>query len=159
MPSESLSLQELYAPDNACFGCGPANSKGLRIRSFPKDGDEDTLICVWTPSDHHVAYATFVNGGVIGSIFDCHSNWAAMWHLMRRDNLESPPCTVTGEFQVKFKRPTTMGEPLRLEARAVTSKGSKVEVEATLSVDDKVTATCHGTFIAVKPGHPAYHRW
>jgi len=23
----------------------------------------------------------------------------------------------------------------------------------------KVCATCHGTFVAVKPGHPAYHRW
>ena len=23
----------------------------------------------------------------------------------------------------------------------------------------KVTATCRGTFVAVKEGHPAYHRW
>ncbi len=169
MPSEPLSLQELYAPESACFGCGPANPQGLRIRSFPKyneprdgepkDGESDVLICSWLPSSHHAAYSTFVNGGVIGSVFDCHSNWAACWHLMRRDQLEIPPCTVTGDFQVRFKRPTTMGEPLLLEAKAVISKGSKVEVEATLTVDDKVTATCHGTFIAVKPGHPAYHRW
>ena len=27
------SLQETYAPNNRCFGCGPANDQGLRIRS------------------------------------------------------------------------------------------------------------------------------
>ena len=28
------SLQERHAPKNRCFGCGPANEKGLRIKSF-----------------------------------------------------------------------------------------------------------------------------
>jgi hypothetical protein len=32
-------------------------------------------------------------------------------------------------------------------------------VDATLEANGKVTATCRGTFVAVKPGHPAYHRW
>ena len=33
------SLQEMYAPNSFCFGCGPKNPKGLRIRSFVV-GDE-----------------------------------------------------------------------------------------------------------------------
>ncbi|NBX81827.1 PaaI family thioesterase, partial [bacterium] len=37
--TQKLSLQETYAPHNACFGCGPANSKGLRIRSFARDSE------------------------------------------------------------------------------------------------------------------------
>ena len=32
------SVQERFAPQNICFGCGPANDKGLRIRSF-EEGD------------------------------------------------------------------------------------------------------------------------
>ena len=32
--SDARSVQERYAPENRCFGCGPANPKGLRIRSF-----------------------------------------------------------------------------------------------------------------------------
>ena len=32
-------------------------------------------------------------------------------------------------------------------------------VEATLSAEGKTCATCRGTFIAVRPGHPAYNRW
>jgi hypothetical protein len=35
----------------------------------------------------------------------------------------------------------------------------RVAVEATLEGGGKVTATCKGTFVAVKEGHPAYHRW
>ena len=59
------SLQETFAPNNRCFGCGPANEKGLRIRSF-EEGDE--LVCDWTPEAHHVAFEGIVNGGIIGSL-------------------------------------------------------------------------------------------
>lgn len=157
--SDEKSLQERFAPRGLCFGCGPANPEGLRIRSFPSAEDPATLICEWSPEAHHAAYATFLNGGVIGAIFDCHCNWAATWHLMRRDGLESPPCTVTADFQVKFKRPTAMDAPVTLAARAVSGEGSKVKVEATLSSHGKLTATCNGRFVAVPPDHPAYHRW
>ena len=27
------SVQDRYAPNNHCFGCGPANPKGLRVKS------------------------------------------------------------------------------------------------------------------------------
>ena len=158
-PAETASLQERFAPAGTCFGCGPANGRGLRIRSFEAGDDPDRLVCDWTPEPHHAAYETFLNGGIIGSLFDCHSNWAATWHLMRRDALEAPPCSVTAKFAVEFRRPTPMDQPVRLEAWVVSSQGSKVEVEATLSSHGKVTATCRGTFIAVAPGHPAYHRW
>jgi len=57
-----------------------------------------------------------------------------------------------------MKRPTPMG-PVRLEARAVEVSGGRAVVEGTLTAGGKVTATCRGTFVAVKPGHPAYHRW
>jgi hypothetical protein len=38
-------------------------------------------------------------------------------------------------------------------------QGDRTTVEATITAEGKVTATCRGTFVAVKPGHPAYHRW
>ena len=59
------SLQETYAPHNACFGCGPANEKGLRIRSFAS-GDE--LVAEWHAEDHHEAFPGMLNGGIIGSL-------------------------------------------------------------------------------------------
>lgn len=150
------SLQETFAPNNECFGCGPANAKGLRIRSFA-EGDE--LVCTWQPEPHHLAFAGMLNGGICGALLDCHSNWAAAIHLMKAAGLEAPPCTVTAEFAVKLKRPTPLDAPVELRAKVVASEKDRATVEATLTSKGKVTATCRGLFVAVEEGHPAYHRW
>src|SRR5438034_3047163 len=83
------SLQDRYAPANRCFGCGPANEKGLRIKSRVVDGE---LVAQWTPEPHHEAYTGMLNGGIIGTLLDCHGNWAAAYYLMTRDRLDTPPC-------------------------------------------------------------------
>jgi len=153
-------LQERYAPQNACFGCGPANPEGLRVRSFPTDDDRNAeVVATWLPAKRHEAFEGMLNGGIIGTLLDCHSNWTAAWHLMKRDGVNTPPCTVTAEFHVRMKRPTPSDEPVEVSAKPVESENSKVVVEATLSSGGTVTATCTGTFVAVRPGHPAYHRW
>ncbi|MEZ4240450.1 MAG: PaaI family thioesterase [Myxococcota bacterium] len=156
MDTTGPSVQERFAPQNACFGCGPANDKGLRIRSFL---DGDALVCDWTPEPHHEAFPGVLNGGIVGSLLDCHMNWAASTHLMQRDALDTPPCTVTADYAVAMRRPTPTDGPVHLVARIVSSDGPKVQVEAELSAGGKVCATGSGTFVAVKPGHPAYHRW
>ena len=150
------SLQERYAPDSICFGCGPANDKGLRIRSF-LDGGE--VVLDWTPDKHHEAFPGMLNGGIIGALIDCHSNWAAAHHLMVRAVADKPPVTVTAEYAVKLMRPTPSGQPVHLRARVMESTADRAVVDATLSSGGTVCATGRGTFVAVKPGHPAYHRW
>jgi len=150
------SLQERYAPGTRCFGCGPANDRGLRIRSFP-EGDE--VVCTWMPEPHHEAFGGVLNGGIIGTLFDCHCNWAATHFLMRRDSLDAPPCTVTADFHVVLRRPTPSTGPIHLRARVVESTADRATVEATMEAGGKVTATCRGSFVAVKEGHPAFHRW
>ena len=150
------SLQDRYAPTNRCFGCGPANEKGLRIKSYVQ-GDE--VLCDWRPEPHHEAWDGVVNGGIIGALFDCHSNWTAAWHLMKASGSAILPSTVTSDFHVILKRPTPSDGPVRLRARVVESAEDRATVEATLEARGRVTATCRGTFVAVKEGHPAYHRW
>lgn len=150
------SLQETYAPHNACFGCGPSNAKGLRVRSFPK---EDEVVAEWKAETMHEAFPGVVNGGIIGALLDCHSNWTACWHLMKLSQSESPPCTVTAEYSVKLLAPTPSDTPLLLSAKVVESKPDRAVIEAKLTANGKVCATCRGLFVAVKPGHPAYHRW
>jgi acyl-coenzyme A thioesterase PaaI-like protein len=150
------SLQDRYAPHNRCFGCGPSNEKGLRLKSVVA-GDE--VVCDWTPEAHHQAFENVLNGGICGALLDCHSNWAAAHHLMTSQGLSSPPCTVTAEYHVRLRRPTPMDGPVHLRARVVESSGDRAVVEATLESKGQVTASCRGTFVAVKEGHPAYHRW
>jgi acyl-coenzyme A thioesterase PaaI-like protein len=152
------SLQDRYAPQNRCFGCGPANEKGLRIKSFVSDAG-DKLVAEWRPEPHHQAFEGVLNGGICGALLDCHSNWAAAHHLMKKSGATTPPCTVTADFLVTLKRPTPMDVPLTLRARVVESLEDRAVVEATIEAKGRVTATCRGTFVAVKEGHPAYHRW
>jgi acyl-coenzyme A thioesterase PaaI-like protein len=158
------SVQELHSPNSICFGCGPANAHGLHIRSFERhagvDGaTSDDFVAVWHAQPHHQAFPGMLNGGITGALLDCHSNWCAAMHLMRKSGASSPPCTVTADFAVKLKRPTPVDGPITLHARVVDSSDDRATVDATLEAGGKVTATCHGTFVAVKPGHPAYHRW
>ncbi|MBI2390319.1 MAG: PaaI family thioesterase [Deltaproteobacteria bacterium] len=151
----AIALQDQYAPHNQCFGCGPSNDKGLRIKSFV-EGDE--VVAEFTPEPHHLAFPGVLNGGIIGTLLDCHSNWTAAWHLMVKRGEKSPPCTVTADYAIKLKRPTPLAT-VRLRAKVVESSDDRATIEATLEAEGKICATCRGTFVAVKEGHPAYHRW
>src|ERR1700674_5195328 len=139
------SLQERYAPFGVCFGCGPANTHGLKIRSMVK---EDLVVADWTPKPYHRAFGKFLNGGVISTVLDCHSNWTGAYSLMIEAGASSPPPTVSSSFQVDFLKPTPMG-PLHIEAKAKEVLGRRVVVESTLKAGEEVTATLQGTFVAV----------
>ena len=154
--TDEPSLQDRYSPNGRCFGCGPANAKGLRIKSRVLG---DAVVASWKPEAHHEAYESMLNGGIIGALLDCHSNWAAAHHFMTKAGQDTPPCTVTADFHVRLRRPTPMDEPVLLEARVVESSADRATVESTLTAAGKVTATCRGVFVAVKEGHPAFGRW
>ncbi len=150
------SLQDRYAPENRCFGCGPKNEQGLRIKSFVA-GDE--VRCTWSPEPHHEAFTGMLNGGIIGALLDCHCNWTAAWNLMQRAGASEPPCTVTAEYAIKLRRPTSSAGPVELRARVVEAKDDRAQVTGELLAEGQVCATCTGLFVAVREGHPAYHRW
>lgn len=153
---QEKSLQEEYSPSGICFGCGPKNEKGLRIRSFAENGD---VVATWHAEPHHQAFPGVLNGGIVGALLDCHSNWTAAYFLMKRDGKSEPDCTVTADFHVKLLRPTPSDAEITLRARVVESSEDRATVEAELIANGKVCDTCRGTFVAVKEGHPAYHRW
>lgn len=150
------SLQEQYAAASICFGCGPSNKEGLHIQSHPQD---EYLVCEWTPEPKYQAFPGFLYGGLIGSLLDCHCNWTAAWHLMKKNGLDTPPCTVTAEYTVKFLRPTPANQPVQLKACVRESKERSAAVHGELYSGGELCATCDAVFVSVKEGHPAYHRW
>lgn len=155
MPSEE-TLQERYAPNSVCFGCGPANPQGLHVRSRVEG---DSVVAEWKAAPQYKAFEGYVNGGILGTLLDCHSNWAAVYFLMKARGLTRPPGTVTSTYTVTFHRPTPIGETLRLVSRLVELQGDRAVVETTLEAGARTTATFRGTFVVVKEGHPAYGRW
>ncbi len=150
------SVQEQYAPNSICFGCGPANENGLKIKSYRINNG---LEMEFDPEEKHQAFPGVINGGIIGSLIDCHGNWTAAIAIMEKNELESPLCTVTAQYEVKLKRPTPLGHTLKLKSRILGVQEDRAEIVIELKADGKTCATGRGLFVAVKEGHPAYHRW
>ena len=153
------SLQRRFSPDSRCFGCGPANAQGLRIESHEADAARmASSIADWQPLPHHAAFDDILNGGVIGTLLDCHSNWTAAIRLMRDRGLAGPPGCVTADYAIRLRRPTPIdaAPAARPPGR---NGGDRVVVDTEVVVDGIITATCRGTFVAVGPDHPAFERW
>lgn len=150
------SLQERLAPRSTCFGCGPANPDGLHVRSFER-GEE--VVASWRPAPRYEAFAGALSGGIIGTLLDCHSNWAGAVALMRAAGSDAVPATVTASYDVTLLRPTPMDGPITLRARVVALDRDRVTVESVLEAGGRTCARFRGTFVQVRPGHPAYHRW
>tara|TARA_Y100001970_G_scaffold46609_1_gene58819 strand:- start:6919 stop:7395 length:477 start_codon:yes stop_codon:yes gene_type:complete len=151
-----LSVQEIHAPNSICFGCGPANKDGLQIRSFRT---EDGLEMKFNPSPKHQAFPGMINGGIIGSLMDCHGNWTAAIALMDQLGNSEPPCTVTANYSIKLRKPTPFGKELDLTGKVIELFEDRAKVQIELSADGEICAIGEGLFVAVKEGHPAFHRW
>jgi len=150
------AVQEEYAPNSICFGCGPANKEGLQIKSYRVD---EGLEMEFESKERHQAFPGVVNGGLIGTLLDCHGNWTEAIAIMDKNKLEAPLCTVTAQYEVKLKRPTPFGHTLTLKSRILALQNDRAEVIIELKANGKTCATGRGLFVAVKEGHPAYHRW
>src|SRR5579871_1699346 len=114
------ALQDIVTPEGVCFGCGPKNINGLRIKSY-WDVDGVHVVATHTPGACYVGWPSLVYGGLISCLIDCHSNWTVMANHYRAEGREvgSLPridC-VTGSLGVKYIKPTPMGVPLTLKAR------------------------------------------
>ena len=157
--TDEPSLQDRYAPAGRCFGCGPANPVGLHVQSRPDPTDASVLVADFVPRREHEAFDGVVNGGVLGTLADCHMNWTAASTLMHARGLDRPPTTVTLEYAIRMRRPTPSDRPIRLRAWVTSTGEDRATVAAEILSDRDVTATATGTFVAVKPDHPAYDRW
>jgi acyl-coenzyme A thioesterase PaaI-like protein len=137
-----VSLQELYWPEGICWGCGPQNSAGLRLRSFTEGS---LVVAEWQPRPVHQAFPGILNGGIIGTLLDCHSNMGAFIALREQDGASEP--TVTLEYNIKLLAPTPIDQPVRLIAEPLEVRDRSVRVRATMHSGATETATCEGVFL------------
>ncbi|MFW6415265.1 MAG: PaaI family thioesterase [Thermodesulfobacteriota bacterium] len=143
------AIQDCYPEDlSHCFGCGSQNQQGHQLKSYLQ-GEE--VIANFEPEPYHTAIPGYVYGGLIASLIDCHSTGTASIAASRKEGREvgSEPVYryVTASLQVDFKRPTPMGPPLELRAKAEEVTPKKVVITSTVSVEGKVCA--EGKVVAV----------
>jgi len=139
--TQGPSIQERFFPGTTCFGCGPANAKGLRLRSFPGDGAVVATFVPWPEHDNGLGY---LNGGIIGTVMDCHSGAAMVLEAEKR-GLRGPGDAqtpyVTAGLDIRYRRPAPLTEPSELRAVIVSADGDQMTVEVELSWDGKPRAT------------------
>lgn len=138
-------------PHNHCWGCGPANTKGLQIKS--RWGAAGQSVCDWQPHPEHAAGPTHVvNGGIISTLIDCHGICTAIadayQHEGRAIGEGETIWYVTGNLNVRFLKPTSIAAPVHLEAQVDRREGRKMWVSVTLSSEGEPRAV--GEVLAVR---------
>ncbi len=156
--ADELSIQDRLFPDMTCFGCGPANAKGLRLKSFVADGVVRVVIARFTPWPEHDNGLGFLNGGIISTLLDCHSAAAVLHEADQRGWGPLPGAQlpyVTAGLDVRYVRPAPLHEPVELRATLRSVDEPEMTAEAELVWDGKVRATATALWKRWRPRTPA----
>jgi hypothetical protein len=124
--NENIEYFQDFMPGDTCFGCGPANPHGLKIRSY---WDGEIAKCVWSPQPYHEGWANLTCGGVIATLVDCHCINTAMATAVRNEKraLGSEPSYLfaTGSINLRFLKPSPVDQPIELQAHVTAIKNEK----------------------------------
>jgi acyl-coenzyme A thioesterase PaaI-like protein len=135
------SLQDRYFPQLPCFGCGPSNEKGLRLKSHVA---ADGLVrATFTPWPEHDNGLGFLNGGIIATVLDCHSA-AAVTHAAYEHGWPPLPGAdlpyVTAGLDVRYLRPAPLHDSVGLVARVTEATEDVITAEVWIEHDGKERA-------------------
>jgi acyl-coenzyme A thioesterase PaaI-like protein len=141
--SDGVWIQGEAFTGGMCFGCGPDNAQGLRLRS---ESAGSGVMAEWTPSEHHSGGGGFICGGIIGSLLDCHSGAAVWWWVKQNhgrwpgsqlvDDPDGGPVYLTAGYEAKLLRPTPL-RPLTLHAEVADHQEPEVTVRGHLESGGK----------------------
>ena len=139
---------------NHCFGCGPDNPHGLRLKSKWLD-DRKRAECLFKPESHHCSWPLeYVNGGVLATVVDCHSIWTAIAQAHKGQGIEmgegDPFFYVTGSMQVSYLKPAPVADTLRVIAQVEEIKERTMNVTAEMTTGDQLILTSE--VLAVRVG-------
>lgn len=111
----------------------------------------------WTPDKHFKAGPDHIlNGGIIGTLIDCHGVFTAVAQAAKNDNVDIDESLwfVTGTLKVVYLKPTVIDRPVELRAKVVEKKGKKSVVEVLLFSEG--IETVKGEVIAIKVPSEAF---
>lgn len=138
MPNRETSIQEQHYPDIMCFGCGHANHKGLKLRSYEVDG---VVVAKFRPWPEHDNGGGYLNGGIIATLLDCHGGAAVLLESQRRGHGTGGLSYVTASIDVAYHRPTPLLEELELTAELLDASDDAITVRSQIHFDGKPRAS------------------
>ena len=118
----SLALNEELLKGNNCFGCGPGNPDGLRIRIFRDPANANRLVGTWRTRETLGGFPEIVHGGLQFTALDCMAGWVMF--VLRQPGRMMP---LTKNAATQFLRPARLGIELALSAEVIRDARSLLE--------------------------------
>ena len=135
----TTEIKKLLAlPQPACFVCGKENPRGLHIEFSTAD---QRTAATWVPDTFCEGLQGIVHGGLVSAVLD---------EAMAKAVIDSGIQALTGELQVRFRRPVIAGCPVTISGWIVSQNRRVIRTEANLC-DAEGTELAHAsaTFLPV----------
>lgn len=141
-PDVARHAQEIFPTSPIIGMANPvAPPVAVRIVDGPEGGYREIHGEAWFDWQYE-GPPSCVHGGVIAETFD---------EMLGAACIVAGHPGMTGTLTVRYRKPTPLRSPLRLEARCTSHEGRKVLAWAGLYRDDVLTAEAEGIFIEVRP--------
>jgi uncharacterized protein (TIGR00369 family) len=122
-----------------CFACGRDNPISLKLK-FSEDGDK--YVSHFTGGPQHQSYDGIVHGGIVSTLLD---------EIMGRYPYSKGEDTVTARLEIRYRKPTPIGQELTVTGWIVNKKGRLYETAGTVALPDgTVTAEGKATLMVVR---------
>lgn len=129
---------------NRCFGCGAANSAGMKL-SFDLDLDARRARGSFVLGPDYAGGGGFAHGGIIAVVLD-----EAMGKLSRL----ADESAVTAEMNIEYKRPVPIDKPIVVEGWQEQATGrNRFRVAEIHDLQGNLLARGKGRFVIVKQAH------
>jgi acyl-coenzyme A thioesterase PaaI-like protein len=127
---------------NKCFGCGPQNETGLRLK-FVLDEQRQRFVCRFRLQGRFVGPPAHAHGGIIATILD-----EAMGKVNKLHNL----VCLTKSMEVSYEKPVPLSKPLITEGWEERVRGREHYRAAEIrNREGEVLARSKGKFIEIDP--------
>ena len=110
----TAALNEELLRGNTCFGCGPDNPDGLRIRIFRDPDNASRLVGTYRPRATQTGFPQIVHGGLQFTALDCMAAWTVL--ILRQPGGMMP---LTKSATTRFLAPACLGTELALSAEVI----------------------------------------
>jgi uncharacterized protein (TIGR00369 family) len=127
-------------PANHCFGCGGANSRGMRL-AFEQDDATRRIRGMFRIGSDYQGGPGFVHGGIVATLLD---------EVMAKVNRFAQEIAMTAELTVEYKKPVPIDEDLIVEGWEVERNGrARLREGEIRDASGALLARGRGRFVAV----------
>ncbi|MCF6334352.1 MAG: PaaI family thioesterase [Spirochaetales bacterium] len=140
-----------------CVVCGIGNDLSLKARFYETENDE--LVALFTPQEHHQSYPNIMHGGMSSAILDEVIGRAIM------SKYKDQVWGVTVELNLRYKKPVPLYKELKVVGRITKERGPIFEGTGEIFLPNgEVAVTATGKYLKmsidkISPGEFSDSEW